>query len=138
MSDGGDGAEAGGRAPKEAQIRQMRLLAAGTVAGGLLVAALGATSPDSYWLLVVLLGFLGLSALVLEWTQGSAVGVSLGFLTDGIVVFGWPYLGGETTGFALLGGMLVVVGVLNAGAAPLTLRLRDYGERFARGQKEEE
>lgn len=135
MSDGGD---AGERASREAQIRQMRLLAAGTVGGGLLVAALGATSPDPYWLLVVLLGFLGVSALVLEWTQGAVVGVSLGFLTDGIIVFGWPYLGGRTTGFALLGGMLVVVGVLNAGAAPLTLRLRDYVERLARGKKGEE
>lgn len=112
------------------ELRQLRLLGVGTLVGGLLAAAVAAASTKPYGILIVTLGFMGIAALVFEQTQGATVGVSLGLLTSGVVVWLWPYIGSTETSFVFVGAMLALVGAVNVVAAPVTLRLRQYGERL--------
>lgn len=116
---------------EDRELRQLRLLGAGTLAGGLVVVAVAAASTRPYDILVVTLGFLGIASLVFEQTQGATVGVSIGFLTSGVVVWLWPYIGTADADFVFMGAMLAVVGIVNVVAAPVTLRLRQFGERLA-------
>lgn len=118
---------------EERQLRQLRLLGAGTLIAGLLVVAVAATSSEPYDILIVTLGFLGVSALVFEQTQGATVGISLGLLTSGVVVWLWPHIGTADTEFAFVGAMLVAVGAVNVAAAPVALRLRRFGESLGQG-----
>lgn len=112
------------------QLRQLRLLGAGTLAAGLLVVGVGTVSSRPHRVLVVGLAFLGVAALVFEGTQGATVGVSLGLLTAAAVVWLWPSVGSGETDFGFLGAMLVVVGLLNAVGAPVVVRLWQFGERL--------
>lgn len=112
------------------QLHQLRLMGVGTLVSGMLVTVVGTGSSKPYGILIVTLGFLGISALVLEQTQGATTGISIGFLTGGVIVWLWPYIGTADTDYAFMGILLAVVGLLNVVAAPITLRLRRFGERL--------
>lgn len=115
---------------EERQLHQLRLLGAGTLVGGLLVVAVATASTKPYNILVVTLAFVGIASLVFEKTQGATVGVSIGFLTSGIIVWLWPYISTADVDFVFTGMILSLVGVVNLVAAPVTLRLRQFGERL--------
>jgi hypothetical protein len=109
--------------------RQLRLLGLGFVLAGAVTYALSnANDPRS--LLVVLLGFLGLAALVLERTQSVTSGVSFGLLTGGFAVWAWPFLRAGTAGYDYLGVLMVGVGVINAVMAPIGIYFRRLGRRL--------
>lgn len=122
--------EATGDPPDDSEgKRQLRLLGLGFVLAGAVTYALS-NAADPRSLLVVLLGFLGLAALVLERTQGVTTGVSFGLLTGGLAVWGWPVLRTGTVGYDYLGVLMVGVGVINAVMAPIGIYFRRIGRRL--------
>lgn len=110
----------------ERQRKQLQLVGYGIVFAGLLTFLVAYVSTRPYGILVVGLTALAISMLVFEKLQGGAVGVSLGLLTGSFGVWLWPHLDGGS--YFALGGMLVLVGVINAMLAP---EFRDIGERLA-------
>lgn len=108
--------------------RQLRLLGVGTGVAGLLVLAGALSAADLQRELVYLLGFLGVAALVLEYTQGATPGVSLGLLTGGLILWIAPYVGVDDPLF--VGALLVLIGVVNTVGAGVSLYFRRLGERL--------
>lgn len=123
MSENDEGAEA------DDGKRQLRLLGVGFVLSGVVTAGL-ANASDPRGILVALLGFLGFAALVLEQTQGYTKGVSFGLLTGGMAVWAWPFIRTGDAGFAYLGTLMVVVGLVNVAFARVGLYFRRLGERL--------
>lgn len=120
-------------ARRERQKRQIRLLGAGTAAGGLLVVAASFTSLGR-GALVPLFGFLGIAVLILERTQGTTSGASFGLLTAGLVLWLAGLLG--PTDLRALGGMLVLVGLVNVAATRVALYFRRLGEKAGERTRE--
>lgn len=117
-------------AEEAAQLRQLRLLGVGTVASGLLVVGVDAASTKPHGILVYGLGALGIIALVLERTQSTPVGVSLGLLTGSVIVWLWPWISAGEFDLWFVGTMLVLVGLLNVVGSPVVLYMRRLGERL--------
>lgn len=129
------GTEAGDDAPTDDEEgkRQLRLLGAGFVLSGAITYLLaGATDPRGT--VVLLLGFLGVAALVLEKTQGATVGVSMGLLSGGFGVWLWPYIRSGGAGYDYLGVLMVGVGLVNVLLAPVGLYFRRLGRRLGGGE----
>lgn len=120
MSDDVEGVEV------DVQERQLRLLGAGTVAAGLLVVGVGRVLAEPYDPLVGILGFLGIAAMVFEYTEDAQRGVSLGFLASGVLVWLYPIVvpaSGASTTF--VGIILVFAGLFNIAFTSLVAGLQD-------------
>lgn len=126
----GETDDEGGVSDDEAGKRQLRLLGVGFVLAGVLTYLL-AGAADPRQLLVLLLGLLGLAALVLERTQRAIAGISIGLLTGGIGVWLWPFLQTGDLGYRYVGGLMVAVGLVNVLLAPVGLYFRRLGKRLA-------
>lgn len=128
MSDG-EGSGRSTESDDEAK-RQLRLLGVGFVVSGLVTIGLSnATDPGG--ILVPLLGFLGVTVLVLEWTQGVTHGVSVGLLTGALAAWLWPAIAAGDAGYGSLGTMVIAVGLVNVLLAPVGIYFRRFGERLA-------
>lgn len=122
----------GSRRSDDEAKRQLRLLGVGFVVSGLVTVGL-ADAADPGGILVPLLALLGITALVLEWTQGVTNGVSFGLLTGAVVVWLWPTLGAGDAGYDSLGTMVVAVGLVNVLFARVGVYFKRFGERLAGG-----
>jgi uncharacterized membrane protein HdeD (DUF308 family) len=119
------------------QSRQMRLMGVGSITAGLLTAVAGTISSDPFEPLVGIFGFLGIAAMVFEYTENIQRGVSLGFLVSGLLVWLYPVVVPPAQSSPLfLGALLMMAGVFNMGFAPVARRLQEFGARL--GGKEEE
>lgn len=110
----------------ERQQKHLRLVGYGIAASGLLTVLAAYASTRPHGILVWGLGGLAVAALVLEFTQGGASGLSLGLLTGSFGVWMWPHLDGGS--YYVLGVMLFAVGALNAALTP---QFRRLGKRLA-------
>lgn len=111
---------------------RVRRLGYGLVSGGILTLGLAQTALPAVRTAAIVLGFLGISALVLERTQSATPGVGVGFLTAAVGAVIWPRLG--LTDVGQLGRVLVIAGAVNVVAAPLFARLQLAGERLGGGE----
>jgi uncharacterized membrane protein HdeD (DUF308 family) len=119
--------------------RQMRLMGVGSIVAGLVTVGAGAVSADPYGPLVGVFGFLGIAAMVFEYTEGIRRGVSMGFLVSGILVWLYPVVVPPSAGSpSFLGTLLTMAGVFNVGFAPLADRLRAFGARLGSDEDAEE
>ncbi len=113
-------------ADADRQEAQLRRVGFGIALAGGLVFIVATTSTRPYTILVYGLGGLAVATLILEKTQGGAMGLSLGFLTGSFGVWLWPHF--DSGPYTLLGAMLIAVGILNA---LLTPYFRGLGEQLA-------
>lgn len=108
------------------QEKKLRLVGYGIALAGLLTLLVAFISTRPHAILVYGLGGMAVATLVLEKTQGGAMGLSLGLLTGSFGVWLWPHLDGGS--YYLLGLMLFGVGLVNA---LLTPKFRELGEKLA-------
>lgn len=115
-------------ASSEGDLREKRLrtVGYGIVVSGLLTLAVAVGSTRPRGILVVGLGALALVMFVVEQLEGTARGASVGLLTGSFGAWLWPNVDGGS--YLVLGGILVVVGLLNAATTPYFYR---FGERLA-------
>jgi hypothetical protein len=119
--------------------RQMRLMGVGSIAAGLMTFGASTISADPYGPLVGVFGFLGIAAMVFEYTEGIQRGVSMGFIISGILVWLYPIVVPPSGGSpAFLGALLTLAGVFNFGFAPLADRLQAFGARLGGDEDAEE
>jgi len=116
---------------EDAQQRKLRLLGISTVASGLLAIGASRVFADPYDPLVFGLGFFAIATLALEYTESRPVGLSLGFLTGGVIVWLLPVVSPEAS-YAFAGVVLVVFGLLNVVFPPFALFFSNLGRRLAR------
>jgi hypothetical protein len=121
----------GGEATRDSKRRKLRLLGGSTVLSGLLTVGAARVFADPYDPLVFGLGFLAVATMVFEYTEGRPVGLSLGFLTAGVIVWLLPVLSPEAS-YAFTGVVLVLFGLLNVVFPPFALFFSDLGRRLAR------
>lgn len=110
----------------ERRRKHLRLVGYGIAASGLLTLLVTYVSTRPHGILVYGIGALAVGVLVLEKTQGGAMGLSLGLLSGSFGVWLWPRLDGGS--YYALGFMLVGVGIVNAALSP---QFRRLGERLA-------
>jgi hypothetical protein len=120
-----------------AQKRQLRRLGISTVVSGLLVVAAARLLTDPYEVLVGGLGFLGIAVLVFEYTEGLETGLSLGFITSGLIVWIYPIFTSDTD-YQFTGILLVLLGVVNVLFPPFALFFQNIGRRLGGGRKEKD
>jgi len=119
--------------------RQMRLMGVGSIAAGLVTIGASTVSADPYGPLVGVFGFLGIAAMVFEYTEGIRRGVSMGFLVSGVLVWLYPVVVPPSAGSpSFLGALLTMAGVFNVGFAPLADRLQAFGARLGGDEDAEE
>ncbi|MFB6205919.1 MAG: hypothetical protein ABEJ05_05255 [Haloglomus sp.] len=119
--------------------RQMRLMGVGSAIAGLLVLAAGAVATAPYEPIVGVLGFLGIAAMVFEYTENVQRGVSIGILVSGVLVWLYPVLVPPSQGSPIfLGALLVAAGIFNYVFTDVTERFRQFGERLAGGDEDAE
>ena len=111
------------------QKRQLRRLGVSTAISGLLVVAAAQVFADPYEPLVGGLGFLGIAVLVFEYTEGMETGLSLGFITSGLIVWVYPIFTSETD-YLFTGVLLVLLGVVNVVFPPFALFFQNVGRRL--------
>ena len=128
---GADGANEG----DERQKRQLRRLGVSTAISGLLVVAAAQVLSDPYEPLVGGLGFIGIALLVFEYTEGLETGLSLGFITSGLIVWVYPIFTNETD-WLFTGVLLVLLGLVNVVFPPFALFFQNIGKRLGGGGKE--
>jgi uncharacterized membrane protein HdeD (DUF308 family) len=118
--------------------RQMRLMGVGSVTAGLLVLVAGFVNEAPYEPLVGILGFLGIAAMVFEYTENVQRGISLGFLVSGVLVWLYPVVVPPSQASPVfLGALLAMAGVFNVVFGQFTDRLQEFGARLG-GDGEEE
>jgi hypothetical protein len=115
----------------EAQRRKLRLIGISTGLSGLLTVGVSRVLADPYDPLVFGLGFLTIATMVFEYTEDWPTGLSLGFLTAGVIVWLTPVLSPEAS-FAFTGLILVLFGLLNVVFPPFALFFSNLGRRLAR------
>ncbi|MEF8843432.1 MAG: hypothetical protein V5A62_17705 [Haloarculaceae archaeon] len=120
-----------GQATEESQRRKLRLLGTGTVLSGLLTVGASRVFADPYDPVVFGLAFLTVATMAFEYTEGRPAGLSLGFLTGGVIVWLLPVLSPEAS-FAFTGAILVLFGLLNVVFPPFALFFSNLGRRLAR------
>ncbi|MFC7226625.1 hypothetical protein N0B31_04360 [Salinirubellus salinus] len=121
----------------ERQKRQLRRLGVSTAVSGLIVVAAAQVLPDPYEVLVGGLGFLGIAVLVFEYTEGLETGLSLGFITSGLIVWVYPIFTNETD-WLFTGVLLVLLGVVNVVFPPFALFFQNIGRRIGGGKEKGE
>jgi uncharacterized membrane protein HdeD (DUF308 family) len=118
--------------------RQMRLMGVGSVIAGLLVLVAGLINEAPYEPLVGILGFLGIAAMVFEYTENIQRGISLGFLVSGVLVWLYPVVVPPSQASPVfLGALLAMAGVFNVVFGQFTDRLQEFGARLG-GEGEED
>jgi len=115
----------------DSQRRKLRLLGTATVLSGLLTVGASRVFADPYDPLVFGLAFLTIATMVFEYTEGRPVGLSLGFLTGGVIVWLLPVLSPEAS-YAFTGVILVLFGLLNVVFPPFAMFFSNLGRRLAR------
>jgi hypothetical protein len=118
-----------------AQKRQLRRLGVSTVVSGLIVVGAAQVLTDPYEALVGGLGFLGIAVLVFEYTERLETGLSLGFITSGLIVWIYPIFTNETD-YQFTGILLVLLGIVNVLFPPFALFFQNLGKRLGGGGKE--
>jgi hypothetical protein len=116
---------------EDARRRKLRLLGVSTVVSGLLAVGASRVFADPYDPLVFGLAFLAIATLAFEYTESRPVGLSLGFLTGGVIVWLLPVVSPEAS-YAFTGVVLVVFGLLNVVFPPFALFFSNLGRRLAR------
>ena len=117
------------------QKRQLRRLGVSTAISGLLVVAAAQVLADPYEALVGGLGFLGIAVLVFEYTEGLETGLSLGFITSGLIVWIYPIFTSDTD-YVFTGVLLLLLGVVNVVFPPFALFFQNIGKRLGGGGKD--
>jgi hypothetical protein len=123
----------------DAKQRQLQLMGVGSIVAGLIVLAASTVSSAPYEPLVGVFGFLGIAAMVFEYTEGIQRGVSLGFLVSGVLVWLYPVVvppSQASVGF--LGALLTMAGVFNIGFSRISGRLQAFGARLGSDEDAEE
>jgi uncharacterized membrane protein HdeD (DUF308 family) len=123
----------------DAKQRQLQLMGVGSIVAGLIVLAASTVSSAPYEPLVGVFGFLGIAAMVFEYTEGVQRGVSLGFLVSGVLVWLYPVVvppSQASVGF--LGALLTMAGVFNIGFSRISGRLQAFGARLGSDEDAEE
>ena len=120
-----------GDASTDAQRRKLRLIGISTGLSGLLTVGASRVFADPYDPLVFGLGFLTIATMVFEYTEGRPVGLSLGFLTGGVIVWLLPVLS-PAASYAFTGVILVLFGLLNVVFPPFAMFFSNLGRRLAR------
>jgi len=110
----------------DSQDRHVRRVGYGIAAAGVLATAIAAVSTRPGPVIVYGLLGTGVALVVLEGLQTGGIGFSLGILAAAAGAWLWPSLGGAS--HLVLGGVLIVVGLVNAAVTPY---FRDLGERLA-------
>lgn len=126
--DEGEGEEA---AVADAQRRKLRLVGISTVLSGLLTVGAARVFAEPYDPLVFGLGFITVATMVFEYTEDRPVGLSLGFLTGGVIVWLLPILSPDAS-FTFAGVVIVLFGLVNAVFPPFALFFSNLGRRLAR------
>ena len=116
---------------EDSQRRKLRLIGYSTGLSGLLTVGVSRVFADPYDPLVFGLGFLTIATMVFEYTEDRSAGLSLGFLTAGVIVWLTPVLSPEAS-FAFTGVILVLFGLLNVVFPPFALFFSNLGRRLAR------
>jgi len=117
--------------------RQMRLMGVGSVVAGLLVLGAASVWESPYEPMVGILGFLGIAAMVFEYTENAQRGVSLGFLVSGVLVWLYPVVVPPSQGSPLfLGALLAMAGVFNFVFGQFAGRLQEFGASLGKGSDE--
>ena len=116
---------------EDSQRRKLRLIGISTGLSGLLTVGVSRVFTDPYDPLVFGLGFLTIATMVFEYTEDRPAGLSLGFLTAGVIVWLTPVLSPEAS-FAFTGVILVLFGLLNVVFPPFALFFSNLGRRLAR------
>ena len=124
-------ADEDGEETVDPQRRKLRLLGISTILSGLLTIGVARVLADPYDPLVFGLAFLTIATMVFEYTEDRPSGLSLGFLTGGVIVWLLPVLSPEAS-FAFAGVILVLLGLLNVAFPPFALFFSDLGRRLAR------
>jgi uncharacterized protein YjeT (DUF2065 family) len=120
MSDDVEGVEV------NVKERQLRRLGAGTVISGLLVVLASRISADPFEPMVGILGFLGIAAIVFEYTENAQRGVSLGFLASGVLVWIYPVIVPPSEASPVFVGLILVfAGLFNIVFTSVIKRLQD-------------
>jgi hypothetical protein len=119
------------------QKRQLRRLGATTAVGGLLTIAAAQVFVDPYEPLVGGLGFLAIATLVFEYTEGLQSGLSLGFITAGVIIWVYPILASPVD-YTFAGVLLVLLGALNVVFPPFALFFQNLGRRLGGGGRGKE
>lgn len=118
--------------------RQMRLMGVGSAIAGLLFLAAATVSEAPYEPMVGILGFLGIAAMVFEYTENMQRGISLGFLVSGVLVWLYPVVVPASQRSAIfLGALLAMAGAFNFVFATFSDRLQQLGARLAGGSDED-
>lgn len=113
------------------QRRKLRLLGTSTILSGFLTIGATRVFPDPYDALVFGLAFLTIATMVFEYTEGRPAGLSLGFLTGGVIIWLLPILSPQAS-FEFAGVVLVLLGLLNVVFPPFAMFFGDLGRRLAR------
>jgi hypothetical protein len=111
--------------------RKLRLMGITTVLSGLYTIGAARVFADPYDPVVFGVGFLAVATLVFEYTEGRGGGLSLGFLTGGVILWLLPVLSPEAS-YTFAGVVLVVFGLVNVAFPPFALFFSDLGRRLAR------
>jgi uncharacterized membrane protein HdeD (DUF308 family) len=118
--------------------RQMRLMGVGSVIAGLLVLVAAQVTEAPYEPMVGILGFLGIAAMVFEYTENVQRGVSLGFLVSGVLVWLYPVVVPPSQASPVfLGALLAMAGAFNFVFGQFADRLQQLGARLG-GEGEED
>lgn len=117
--------------------RQMRLMGVGSVISGLLVLGAAAVWESPYEPMVGILGFLGIAAMVFEYTENAQRGVSLGFLVSGVLVWLYPVVVPPSQGSPVfLGALLAMAGAFNFVFGQFADRIQAFGASLGEGSDE--
>jgi len=124
-------ADEDGEGTVDPRRRKLRLLGVTTALSGLLTVGAARLFPDPYDPLVFGLAFLAIATMVFEYTEDRPVGLSLGFLTGGVIVWLQPAVSPGAS-YTLTGVILVLFGLLNVVFPPFALFFSNLGRRLAR------
>jgi uncharacterized membrane protein HdeD (DUF308 family) len=123
----------------DAKQRQLQLMGVGSIVAGLIVLAASTVSSAPYEPLVGVFGFLGIAAMVFEYTEGVQRGISLGFLVSGVLVWLYPVVvPSSQASVGFLGALLTMAGVFNIGFSRISGRLQAFGARLGSDDDAEE
>jgi uncharacterized membrane protein HdeD (DUF308 family) len=123
----------------DAKQRQLQLMGVGSIVAGLIVLAASTVSSAPYEPLVGVFGFLGIAAMVFEYTEGVQRGISLGFLVSGVLVWLYPVVvPSSQASVGFLGALLTMAGVFNIGFSKISGRLQAFGARLGGDDDAEE
>jgi hypothetical protein len=113
------------------QRRKLRLLGSSTILSGLITIGAAQVFPEPYDPVLFGLAFLTIATMVFEFTEGRPAGLSLGFLTGGVIIWLLPVLSPQAS-FTFAGVVLVLLGLLNVVFPPFAMFFGDLGRRLAR------